>query len=36
MSYWFVEPHTLVLAGAEIDRRNPREGDRLGETPKPS
>jgi hypothetical protein len=26
MSYWFVEPHTLVLAGAQIVLCNPREG----------
>jgi hypothetical protein len=31
MSYWFAEPHTLVLAGAQIDLRNPRECPRLGE-----
>jgi hypothetical protein len=35
MSYWFAEPHTLVLAGAQIDLCNPRECDRLGENRKP-
>jgi hypothetical protein len=35
MSYWFAEPHTLVLAGAQIDLRDPRERDRLGENRKP-
>jgi hypothetical protein len=25
MSYWFGEPHTLVLARARIDLRNPRK-----------
>ena len=29
MSYWFEEPHTLVLARARIDLRNPRKRDRL-------
>jgi hypothetical protein len=28
MSYWFEEPHTLVLARAGIDLRNPRKRDR--------
>jgi hypothetical protein len=36
MLYWFAEPHTLVLAGAQIDLRNPRECDRLRENRKPS
>jgi hypothetical protein len=35
MSYWFAEPHTLVLAGAQIDLRDPRECDRLGADRKP-
>jgi hypothetical protein len=35
MSYWFAEPHTLVLVGAQIDLRNPRECDRPGESRKP-
>ena len=29
MSYWFEEPHTLVLARARIDLRNPQKRDRL-------
>jgi hypothetical protein len=29
MSYWFEERHTLVLADARIDLRNPRKRDRL-------
>jgi hypothetical protein len=36
MSYWFAEPHTLVLRGAQIDLRNPREGDRPCGNRKPS
>jgi len=27
MSYWFEERHTLVLARARIDLRNPRKRD---------
>jgi hypothetical protein len=30
MSYWFEEPHTLVLARAQIDLRNPRERESTG------
>jgi hypothetical protein len=30
MSYWFAEPHTLVLGGARIHLRNPLWRDRLG------
>ena len=36
MSYWFEQPHTLVLACSRIDLRNPRKRDRLravSETP---
>ena len=29
MSYWFEEPHTLVLARARIGLRNSRKSDRL-------
>jgi hypothetical protein len=29
MSYWFEEPHTLVLPHAPMDLRNPRKRDRL-------
>jgi hypothetical protein len=29
MSYWFEDPHTLVLARAPIDLRNPRKHGRL-------
>ena len=29
MSYWFEQPHTLVLACSPIDLRNPRKRDRL-------
>jgi len=29
MSYWFEQPHTLVLACSRIDLRNPRKRDRL-------
>jgi hypothetical protein len=36
MSYWFAEPHTLVLPGSQIDLCNPREGDRPGGNRKPS
>jgi hypothetical protein len=31
MSYWFAEPNTLVLVGAQIDSRDSRERDRLGD-----
>jgi hypothetical protein len=29
MSYWFEDPHTLVLARAPTDLRNPRKHGRL-------
>jgi hypothetical protein len=29
MSYWFGDPHTLVLVRARIDLLNPRKRDRL-------
>ena len=29
MSYWFEDPHTLVLSRATIKLRNPRKHDRL-------